>query len=140
MTDRIDEKDEVFVDIGELKGEQMQVQITKVFSFDAAHQLPWHQGKCKNLHGHTYQLEVTVEGPINEDGVVADFADVGALVKSTVIEKYDHQYLNDHFDNPTAELLAVSFFKLLEAEGLAVKRITLWETPTCSATVEGETR
>ena len=126
--------------VWEVKKTAMKVAITKVFTFDAAHQLPWHQGKCKNLHGHTYRLEVTVDGPITEDGVVADFADVGAVVKRTVIEKYDHQYLNDHFDNPTAELLAVSFFKLLEAEGLDVKRITLWETPTCSATVEGETR
>lgn len=118
----------------------MRVLITKVFTFDAAHQLPWHQGKCRNLHGHTYKLEVTVRGPINEDGVVADFADVGTTVKETLIKKYDHQYLNDHFDNPTAELLAVSFFKQLEAEGLDIHRITLWETPTCSATVEGEVR
>jgi 6-pyruvoyltetrahydropterin/6-carboxytetrahydropterin synthase len=118
----------------------MRVLITKVFTFDAAHQLPWHRGKCRNLHGHTYRLEVTVEGPINENGVVADFADVGAVVKETIIEKYDHQYLNDRFDNPTAEILALSFFKLLEAEGLNIKRVTLWETPTCSATVEGEKR
>lgn len=116
----------------------MQVLITKGFSFEAAHQLPWHQGKCSNLHGHTYRLEVTVSGPINENGVVADFADVGAVVKRAIVDRYDHQFLNDHFDNPTAELLAVSFFKQLEAEGLDVSRVTLWETPTCSATVEGE--
>lgn len=118
----------------------MKVAITKVFTFDAAHQLPWHQGKCKNLHGHTYRLEVSVAGPIHEDGVVADFADVSAVVKRVVIEKFDHQYLNDFFDNPTAELLALSFFKSLEAEGLSVSRLTLWETPTCSATVEGDSR
>ena len=114
----------------------MRVLITKVFGFDAAHQLPWHPGKCRNLHGHTYRLDVTVQGPINEDGVVTDFSDIGAAVKKAVIEKYDHQFLNDHFDNPTAELLAVSFFKLLEVEGLEVNKLTLWETPTCSATVE----
>ena len=118
----------------------MQVLITKVFSFEAAHQLPWHQGKCRNLHGHTYRLEVTIAGPINEDGVVADFSDIGAVVKRTIVDKYDHQFLNDHFDNPTAELLALSFFKLLEAEDLAVRRVTLWETPTCSATIEGDAR
>lgn len=118
----------------------MKVSINKTFTFDAAHQLPWHQGKCRNLHGHTYRLDVTVEGPINEDGVVVDFADVGEVVGRTVVDKYDHQFLNDHFDNPTAELLALSFFKVLESEGLRIQRVTLWETPTCSATVEGETR
>jgi 6-pyruvoyltetrahydropterin/6-carboxytetrahydropterin synthase len=118
----------------------MQVAITKGFTFEAAHQLPWHEGKCRNLHGHSYRLEVTVAGPINENGVVADFADVGSVVKRVVIEKYDHQNLNDFFDNPTAELLAVAFFKQLEAEGLSLLRVTLWETATCSATVEGEVR
>jgi 6-pyruvoyltetrahydropterin/6-carboxytetrahydropterin synthase len=110
--------------------------VTRTFTFDAAHQLPWHQGKCRNLHGHTYRLDVTVAGSINEDGVVIDFGDIANEVESSVIEPFDHQFLNDHFDNPTAELLAVSFFKLLEAEGLDIERVTLWETPTSAATVQ----
>ncbi len=114
----------------------MKVSVTKAFTFDAAHQLPWHPGKCRHLHGHTYRLEVTVAGPITENGVVIDFDDLSASVKESIVGRFDHQFLNDHFPNPTAELLAVEFTKLLEAEGLDVERLTLWETPTSSATVE----
>jgi 6-pyruvoyltetrahydropterin/6-carboxytetrahydropterin synthase len=114
----------------------VRVSVTKAFSFDAAHQLLWHTGKCRRLHGHTYRLEVTVTGPIDENGVVIDFDDLSAAVKGAIIERFDHQFLNDYFPNPTAELLAVEFSKLLEAEGLDVTRLRLWETSTSSATVE----
>lgn len=42
--------------------------VTKAFSFDAAHRLQYHQGKCHNLHGHTYKIEVTINGPIKQHG------------------------------------------------------------------------
>lgn len=116
----------------------MKVSVTKSFTFDAAHQLPWHQGKCQRLHGHTYSLDVTVAGVLNEDGIVVDFDDLARIVGRSVIEKYDHQNLNDFFENPTAELLASSFFKILESEGLAVTKLTLWESPKSAATVERE--
>jgi 6-pyruvoyltetrahydropterin/6-carboxytetrahydropterin synthase len=116
----------------------MKVSITKMFTFDAAHQLPWHRGKCRNLHGHTYRLEVTLAGPINEDGIVIDFADLSDAVQSEILDRYDHQFLNNYFDNPTAELLAASFFKQLESRGLDLAHLTLWETPTSAATVERE--
>jgi 6-pyruvoyltetrahydropterin/6-carboxytetrahydropterin synthase len=118
----------------------VRTQVTRTFTFDAAHQLPWHTGKCRNLHGHTYRLEVTVEGPLNEDGIVIDFSDLAKVVRSTITDRYDHRYLNDFFENPTAEMLALGFFKELEAEGLPLSQVTLWETPTSSATVEGERR
>jgi 6-pyruvoyltetrahydropterin/6-carboxytetrahydropterin synthase len=116
----------------------MKTLVTKSFTFEAAHQLPWHPGKCKNLHGHTYRLEVSVRGPLTEDGIVMDFADLAAVVQAKVVQKYDHQYLNEYFENPTAELLAVSFHKELEAESLQVSRLTLWETANSSVTVEEE--
>ena len=89
----------------------------RTFTFDAAHQLPWHTGRCRNLHGHTYRLEVTVEGPIGDDGIVVDFADLDAVVRREIIDRYDHTYLNDHLDNPTAELIAADIWKRLEAVG-----------------------
>ncbi|HDM22763.1 MAG TPA: 6-carboxytetrahydropterin synthase, partial [Methanomicrobia archaeon] len=61
--------------------------------FDAAHRIPDHSGKCKNLHGHTYKLIVTMEGEV-KDGMVIDFEDMKNIV-DPVIEKYDHSYLND---------------------------------------------
>jgi 6-pyruvoyltetrahydropterin/6-carboxytetrahydropterin synthase len=106
----------------------MRTSVTKCFSFEAAHQLPWHPGACRRLHGHGYRLEVTVAGPLNEHGIVTDFADVADIVERDVIARFDHQYLNELLDNPTAELIAQDAWKRIEAAGLAVSRIRLWET------------
>ena len=80
----------------------MRTSVTRAFSFEAAHQLPWHQGKCQRLHGHSYRLEVTVAGPIGRNGIVVDFSDVRRVVQREVIDRFDHRYLNDLLDNPTA--------------------------------------
>jgi len=106
----------------------VNTSVTRCFTFEAAHQLPWHPGKCRNLHGHGYRLEVTVEGPVGENGMVLDFADVEAVVEREVIARYDHTYLNDFFENPTAELIAHDAWKRLEAADLDVACIRLWET------------
>ncbi|HEX9969730.1 MAG TPA: 6-carboxytetrahydropterin synthase QueD [Acidimicrobiales bacterium] len=110
----------------------MRTRITRSFDFEAAHELPWHPGKCRRLHGHNYRFEVTVEGPLDERGVVLDFDDLKAVVKAEVVDRYDHRYLNDFFDNPTAELVAQDVWKRLEAAGLAVVRVRLWETADSS--------
>ena len=106
----------------------MRTSVTRVFSFEAAHQLPWHEGKCRRLHGHSYRLEVTVEGPVGEHGIVVDFADLRAVVERDVVARYDHCYLNELLDNPTAEALAADVWKRVEAADLAVSRVRLWET------------
>ena len=106
----------------------MPTSVTRAFSFEAAHQLPWHQGKCRHLHGHSYRLEVTVSGPVGEQGIVVDFADIRRVVEAEVLTRYDHSYLNDLLDNPTAELIAEDCLKRLEAGGLAVSHVRLWET------------
>src|SRR5438128_2151922 len=113
----------------------MRTRVTRSFRFEAAHQLPWHEGKCRNLHGHSYRLEVTVEGPLNEHGIVTDFAAVKAVVEREVIDRYDHTYLNDLMDNPTAELLAHTIWKTLEAAGLGLVGVRLWETEDCSVVI-----
>jgi 6-pyruvoyltetrahydropterin/6-carboxytetrahydropterin synthase len=114
----------------------MRTSVTRSFGFEAAHQLPWHPGKCQRLHGHSYRLEVTVEGAVGDDGIVIDFADIREVVEREVIERYDHRYLNDLLDNPTAELLAHEIMKTLEAADLAICRIRLWETSDCWVDVE----
>lgn len=106
----------------------MKTTVTRTFRFEAAHQLPWHEGKCRHLHGHSYRLEVTVAGPVGPQGIVVDFADLRAVVEREVLERYDHRFLNDLMDNPTAELIAHEIWKALEAAALAVARIRLWET------------
>jgi len=67
---------------------------------DCAHQLPGH-GKCGQLHGHTYRVEVEVEGP-SDGGMVVDFAELKAQVR-TVLGRYDHRHWNDFLDYPTVE-------------------------------------
>ncbi|TML41352.1 MAG: 6-carboxytetrahydropterin synthase QueD [Actinobacteria bacterium] len=107
----------------------MRARVTRCFSFEAAHHLPWHPGRCRRLHGHHYRLEVTVEGPLGDHGVVMDFDDLSTVVEREVVEPWDHQLLNDLIENPTAELLAQEAWKRLEAAGLNVVGLRLWETP-----------
>ena len=107
----------------------MRTRITCSFSFEAAHHLPWHEGRCRRLHGHHYRLEVCVEGPLDDRGIVVDFDDLARVVGERIIARYDHQLLNDFFDNPTAELLAQGFWSELEAAGVKPASIRLWETP-----------
>jgi 6-pyruvoyltetrahydropterin/6-carboxytetrahydropterin synthase len=113
----------------------MNMRVTRAFAFEAAHRLPWHPGRCRDLHGHSYRLEITVEGPVGDDGIVIDFADLRDVVQREVLDRYDHRYLNDLMDNPTAELLAAEVWKRLEAADLAVVRIRLWETADCSVEI-----
>lgn len=113
----------------------MRTRVTRSFSFEAAHRLPWHAGRCRDLHGHGYRLEVTFEGPLDGHGIVVDFDDVKAVVQREVVDRYDHAFLNDLLDNPTAELIAADAWARLEAAGMAPARIRLWETPTSSVEI-----
>lgn len=117
----------------------MRTRVTRSFRFEAAHQLPWHAGKCRDLHGHSYTLEVTVEGPLDDSGIVLDFGDLGAAVRREVIERFDHTFLNDVIENPTAELIAHDIWKRLEAIKVPVCRVRLWETADCCAEVSTDT-
>ena len=113
--------------------------VSKEFTFDAAHFLTKYHGKCERLHGHTYKLRVTVEGPVGEDGMVMDFVELKRLVKEKVIDRYDHQSLNDFFENPSAEVVAMKIWEDLKPE-LPVKlyEVTLWETADSFVTYRGE--
>ncbi|WP_332022822.1 6-pyruvoyl trahydropterin synthase family protein [Kaistella sp.] len=75
------------------------IRITKIFTFETAHVLYNYDGKCKNMHGHSYKLFVTVKGtPINDlenpkNGMVVDFGDIKKIVKSEIIDVWDHAVL-----------------------------------------------
>lgn len=118
----------------------MNISITKEFKFEAAHQLSLHEGKCKNLHGHSYRLQVTVSGPLIESGpstgMVLDFSDLTQVVKSEIINQWDHQFLNDILPfTTTAENLALECLKRIKDKDIPVTSVTLYETAKCSATV-----
>ena len=108
------------------------MQIRKSFTFEAAHVLPNHPGKCARLHGHSYRLDVALEGPLQETGpaagMVEDFEVVSRVVKTAVVAELDHRSLNDLMDNPTAECIAGWIWRRLEPQLPALVELTLWET------------
>ncbi len=111
------------------------ITITKQFRFEAAHNLPNHDGKCRGLHGHSYLLEVSVAGPIitegPKEGMIMDFADLSKIVKEQIVGQWDHQYLNDILPFvTTAENLASECFERLLQKDIPVVKIRLWETAT----------
>ena len=75
------------------------IRITKIFTFETAHVLYNYDGKCKNMHGHSYKLFVTVKGtPINDinnvkNGMVVDFGDIKKIVKEEIVDVWDHAVL-----------------------------------------------
>ena len=119
--------------------------VTKIFTFDSAHHLPKYYGKCAELHGHTYKLEVTVSGEPtvlykkkdSYDGIICDFGDLKDIVNEHVIERLDHQNLNTVMtDNPTAENIASLIFEILWLIFPGkLQKIKLWETPDSFAEV-----
>lgn len=116
--------------------------ITKSFEFEACHHLPFYVGKCHELHGHSYKLDVTIGGNLITDinnekaGMLMDFNDLKALVNEKVIDRFDHNYLNSTFSNPTAELMVESIFMVLKSclpENVFLVSVKLWETRTSYA-------
>jgi 6-pyruvoyltetrahydropterin/6-carboxytetrahydropterin synthase len=117
-------------------------EISAEYSFAAGHALRGYKGKCENVHGHNYRVQVTVAGEkLDAAGLLMDFVDLRGAIKG-VAERLDHRFLNDlaPFDklNPSAENLAQYFCEQLQARiggnGLRVSLVTVWETDTTSAT------
>jgi 6-pyruvoyltetrahydropterin/6-carboxytetrahydropterin synthase len=115
------------------------MQIRKRFRFEAAHVLPHHPGKCSRLHGHSYRFEVAIEGQLQAagpaQGMVIDFDEVSAIVKSTIVERLDHASLNDFIPNPTAENIALWIWNELVSSLPGLQEVVVWETRTACAIV-----
>jgi len=106
--------------------------------FDAAHKLKNYEGKCHNLHGHTYKYEIEVVGDIDpQTGMIVDFG----KLKSD-IEIFDHDYINtykDLEDNPTAEnIVEWLVYRIEKIYNIKVVRFELWETQNNSVVYENE--
>ncbi|MDD5053500.1 MAG: 6-carboxytetrahydropterin synthase QueD [Sulfuricurvum sp.] len=114
------------------------ISICRQFRFEAAHHLPHHKGKCRNIHGHSYRLEIEITGPIVEEGpsqgMVLDFGDLKEIVERIVLEDIDHQDLNNIWQNPTAETMVEAIASCLQSSlseisgSIIVMRVRLWET------------
>ena len=118
-------------------------EVTVEETFAAGHALRNYKGKCENVHGHNYRVQVTLEGEeLDATGLLVDFVELKKVL-NRILDTMDHQFLNDvpPFDqlNPSAENMARYIFEELRdgLEGKApgrVAQVRLWETDTCSAT------
>lgn len=136
-----------------------RVRITRRLHFCAAHRLAredWSEeenrrvfGDCANpnWHGHNYELEVTVAGPVDEEtGYVMDLGALKALVNRLVVDELDHRNLNLDVPwlegiIPSTENLAVAIWERIAAHipaSAALDRVVLWETPRQWAEYRGE--
>ncbi|WP_127534064.1 6-carboxytetrahydropterin synthase QueD [Paenibacillus kobensis] len=129
----------------QLRYHNRRVLLSKEFTFDSAHHLHQYEGKCKNLHGHTYKVQLMMSGVPDERGISIDFSDMKRIAKARIIDPLDHKYLNEVLPpmNTTAENMVVWMYEQVQEalveEGLypniRVEEVRLWETPTSFAAV-----
>ncbi|MBT3174295.1 MAG: 6-carboxytetrahydropterin synthase [Lentimicrobiaceae bacterium] len=141
---------------------QSTIRITKEFKFEMAHALKGYDGPCKNIHGHSYELSVTISGkPINDEnnpklGMVMDFGELKKIVRREVVDLFDHalvlnssmntdllKSLSKNFEKviltdyqPTSEMMIIDFARRISAElpsHVTLKYMLLRETVTSFA-------
>lgn len=141
----------------------MITKISKTFRWEMAHRLPFHDGGCRNIHGHSYAVTIELTGETNSHGMVLDYFDLGAIVEP-IIKEIDHSFLCDNSDfeiktfllqtglkavfvdfPTTAENLAAWFYDRLSDALMPMKhlhklRVVVSETERTTAEVEGELR
>lgn len=120
----------------------MRARLVKEFRFEAAHTLPsLPEGhKCRQMHGHSFKVEIAVEGEVNEEiGWVYDHKKISDAM-APLLEKLDHGYLNDieGLESPTIELMAAWFWKRLAPDLPGLSEIVIFETPTARCVFRGE--
>jgi 6-pyruvoyltetrahydropterin/6-carboxytetrahydropterin synthase len=127
-------------------------RVTEIIEFCYGHRLLRYQGKCAHLHGHNGRVEIELAaGALNEQSMVADFSDIGRIVKAWVDQNLDHRMLLHREDplvdvlrrndepvfvmdcDPTAESIARVICEYALSQGLKVREVRLWETPSSVA-------
>lgn len=112
-------------------------RIEKEFTFEAAHQLPHHDGKCKRLHGHSFRgrlicegHELRNQGP--KQGMLVDYADLKAAIEPLMREYLDHHFLNEtlKLESPTAEEIARWIYDRVKTQLPAITAVAIDETCT----------
>jgi 6-pyruvoyltetrahydropterin/6-carboxytetrahydropterin synthase len=125
-----------------------RVLVSKEFSFDAAHHLHCYEGKCKNLHGHTYRVIFGLSGFTDDRGLMIDFGDIKEIWKNKIEIHVDHRYLNETLPlmNTTAENMVVWMYEQMakalreepQYKGARVEFVRLFETATSYAEARRE--
>lgn len=139
-----------------------KIRVTKRFHFEMAHTLYEYDGLCRNIHGHSYNLEVTLIGnPRNEaghpkDGMVIDFSDLKDIVRTEIVSRFDHALMVSHLVpegqlellqkttdrlilvdfQPTSENIVAYIAQILQQHlpsGVSLYSIRLYETVTSFA-------
>lgn len=110
------------------------------YTFSAAHNLREYKGKCEELHGHNWKVEVEVAAcDLDKTGMVMDFHEIKDKLKA-VLEQFDHKYLNEHSYfknvNPTSENISKYIYDCLKSKISNLKSVTVWENDSCCATYE----
>ena len=111
--------------------------LTVKFDFAASHQLPFHTGLCKNLHGHTYFVEIGFEfNELDANGMATDFETLNDIANDIKME-FDHKHLNDFVKPyPTAEMIAFHIQKRLVEMNALPHHVEVRETPRYSVRIE----
>ena len=118
-------------------------EVTIIKTFSSAHQLADIGGKCEELHGHNFKVEVTVGAPnLNSDGLLIDFRLVKKWLKD-ILDEMDHQHLNDlpffAGKNPSSENIAHYIYTSLQPkvkkENVKVLRVKVWESENAAVTI-----
>lgn len=106
-------------------------------NFEAAHQLLGYEGPCEKLHGHSWRVQVFLEGEnVDKLGMVIDFKKVKGILKD-VLKDFDHQNLNDLPEfkkiNPTCENVAKVIYERIKKEIKEITKVAVWESGTTYA-------
>lgn len=120
----------------------MIIILAKDFEFEAAQSLPqFPEGhKCRNIHGHSFKITISVRGPVDEaTGIFYDHAVISDAMRP-IIAELDHSYLNDipGLENPTIETMARWFWDRLSPQLAGLYEIVLHETPRARCIYRGE--
>ena len=117
------------------------MELRKTFQFEAAHLLPRlpETHKCRRLHGHSFQVEIVVVGPLDPKlGWVMDYAEITELFKP-IWEQLDHHYLNEipGLENPTSENIALWIWNCLSPKLPLLTEVIVAETCTARCVYRG---